>query len=109
MGLHPCTLLKKVFEHENTSSMCWDFDALGFLHVVCVVVALRFKGLGLKKEVAIFILSDAIRFISEVPFLFLFSMPQAPIISLRCCPLFVLVPTFALMSCPRMMFVSGFW
>ncbi len=47
--------------------MCWDFDALGFLHVVCVVVASRFEGLGLKKEFVVFILSDAIRFISMVP------------------------------------------
>jgi hypothetical protein len=107
VGLHSCTLLKVVFEHENTSSMCWDFDALGFLHVVCVVVASRFEGLGLKKELVIFMLSDVIRFISEVPFLFLFSIPLAPIVSLKCCPLFALVPTFALMSCLRMMFVSG--
>jgi hypothetical protein len=56
--------------------MCWDVDALvGFLHVVCVVVASRFEGLGLKKELVIFMLSDAIRFVSEMPFLFLFSMP----------------------------------
>ena len=75
MGLHPCTLLKKVIEHEKTSSMCWDFDALGFLHVVCVVVASGSEGLGLKKELVIFMLCDAIRFISEMPFLFLFSMP----------------------------------
>jgi hypothetical protein len=44
--------------------MCWDFDALGFLHVVCVVVAARFESLGLKKELVIFMLRDAIRFIS---------------------------------------------
>ncbi len=75
MGLHPYTLLKKVFKHKKTSSMHWDFDALGFLHVVCIVVALRFEGLGLKKELVIFMLSDAIRFISNSPFLFLLSMP----------------------------------
>jgi hypothetical protein len=57
--------------------MCWDFDALGFLHVdvVCIVVASRFEGLGLKKNFVIFMLSGAIRFISEMLFLFLFSMP----------------------------------
>ncbi len=38
---------------------------------MCVVVASRVEGLGLKKEFVIFMLSDAIRFISEVPFLFL--------------------------------------
>ena len=48
MVLQPCTLLNSVFEHEKTSSMCWDFDALVFLHVVCVDVAVRFEGLGLK-------------------------------------------------------------
>ncbi len=83
------------------------FDALGFLNVVCFVVASRFEGLGLTKEFVIFMLSDAIRFIREEPFLFLFFMPLAPIVSLRCCLLFALVPRFALMLCPRMMFVSG--
>jgi hypothetical protein len=34
--------------------MCWDFDALGFLHVVCIIVALRFEGLGMKKVFVIF-------------------------------------------------------
>ncbi len=56
--------VEKGIEHENTSSMCWDFDALGFFHVVCFVVALRFEGLRLKKDFVIFMLSDAIRFIS---------------------------------------------
>ena len=37
--LHPCTLLNIVFEHKKTPSMCWDFDVLVFLHVVCVDVA----------------------------------------------------------------------
>ncbi len=50
-------------------------------------------------------LSDAIRFISEVPFFV--SVFNAIGSFLRCCPLFDLVPTFALMPCPRMMFVSG--
>jgi hypothetical protein len=37
--LQPCTLLNIVFQHEKMSSMCWDFDVLVFLHVVCVDVA----------------------------------------------------------------------
>jgi hypothetical protein len=50
MGLHPCILLKIVFKHDGPSSMSWDFNALGFLHVVCVVLATWFDDLGLKKE-----------------------------------------------------------
>ncbi len=74
---------------------------------MCIVVASRCEGLGLKKEFVIFMLSGAIRFISEVPILFLFSMSYAPIVLLRCCPLFALVTLFVLMSCPRMMFIPG--
>ena len=104
MVLHPCTLLNIVFEHKKTSSMCWDFDALVFLHVVCVDVAVWLEGLGLKKEFVTFRLSDASRLSSDVPFLFLFSIPKGPIVSLKFCPLFAFVPVFALMSCPSMMF-----
>ncbi len=74
-GVAPLYSVKKEFEHKKSSSMCWDLDALGFLYVVCVVVASRFDGFGLKWVLVIFMLSDAIRLISEVPLLFLFSMP----------------------------------
>ena len=104
MVLHPCTLLNNLFEHEKTSSMCWDFDALVFLHVVCVDVAVRHEGLGLKKEFVTFRLSDASRLSSDVPFLFLFSIPKGPIVFLKFCSLFAFVPMFALMSCPSMIF-----
>ena len=76
--LHPCTLLNIVFEHKKTPSMCWDFDVLVFLHVVCVDVAVWLDGLGLKKEFVTFRLSDVSRLSSDVPFLFLFSIPKGP-------------------------------
>ncbi len=105
--LHPCTLLNIVLKNKNTSSMCWDFDVLVFLHVVCVDVVVCLDGLGLKKEFVIFRLSDGIRLSNDVTFLFLFSIPKGPIVSLKFFPLFAFVPTFALMSCPNMMFDFG--
>jgi hypothetical protein len=82
--------------------MRWDFSTL------CVLSWWHsFGDLGLKKEFVIFRLSNTIRFIRDVPFLFLVLIPKAPIVSLKCCLLFALVPTIAFMSCPRIFFVSG--
>jgi hypothetical protein len=60
---------------ENTSSMCCDLDAFVFLHVVCVVVGDEEDARFWKKELVIF-------FSIDVPFLFLFSMPYLPNVSL---------------------------
>jgi hypothetical protein len=81
--------------------MCCDFDALGFLHVVCVEVGGEFEGVGFwKKEFIIFILSEESRFNIEVPFLFLFSIPCFPMTFLWIWLAPWFVPTFAFMSCP---------
>ena len=67
---------------ENTSSMCCDLDMLGFLHVMCVDVGNEKDALFWKNELATFISSDVSRFSSDVPFLFLFSMPLLRYLSL---------------------------
>ena len=52
------------------------------LHVVCVVVGDEEDARFWKKELVIFISSDVSRFSKDVPFLFLFSMPYFPNVSL---------------------------
>ena len=76
------TRLNMLDDTENTSSMCCDLDAFVFLHVMCVVVGDEEDARFWKKELVIFISSDASKFSIDVPFLFLFSMPYLPNVSL---------------------------
>ena len=87
------------------SNMCWDLDALGFFHVVCVWVE-EDDVLFWKKELVSFSSRDAIRLRRDVSFLLRFSIPCGPRVPLWILPSLLLVPTFALMSCPIRMLRS---
>ena len=102
---HVLIRLKKLFEHEKMSSMCWDLVVLGFLHVVCVWVG-DTDALFWKKEFVSFSCRDAIRLRRDVPFLLRFSMPCGPRVPLWILPSPLFVPTFALISCPIRMLRS---